>query len=128
MDAAALDSMIQSASKYDSGYLYYLLGSQLQQDKIVPQSAGDEAELGKSFFEKWKVEFRKIICKKEGVYEQFIQGMVTKKDLPKLVAIAILTGTPVVGGILIPQVAAVYLALLVVQAGIGAYCAGFKEP
>lgn len=127
MDDAKLDSMIQDASKYDSGYLYYLLGSKLLEGKAQVQSAGDEADAGKQFFAKWNEELRKIICKKGGVYEQFVQGMITKKDIPKFVAIAILTGTPAVGGVLVPELIAVYLALLVVQAGIGAYCSGFTE-
>jgi hypothetical protein len=118
---------IESASKYDPEYLYFLLGNKIVDGKILPQSAGDLAVAGKIFFAKWKIEFQRIICKKDGVANQFEKGMIAKKDVPKLAAIAILTGTPVVGGVILGEVIAAYLALLIVQAGLRAYCSGFDE-
>ena len=127
MNDADLDRMMQDASKHDTEFLYYLLGSQVIGKEFQPQNAGDAAEAGKGFFKRWHEEFQQVICKKGGVYEQFVKGMVTKKDLPKFVAIAILTGNPSIGGVLVTELIAIYLGLLVFQTGIAAYCAGYKE-
>ncbi len=127
MNESQIEQLVQSSSAQPPEYLYYLLGGQVLGEQFQAQSAGDVADIGKTFFQKWKDEIRKAVCGKDGVYEQFVKGVVTKKDVPKLVAIAILTGSPVVGGVVVTQVAAVYLALLVVQTGIGAYCAGYKD-
>ena len=127
MKDAELDRVLEQASKYEPEYLYYLLGSQLLGAGFQAQSAGEAAEVGKDFLTRWREEFRKLVCKKGGVYDQFVRGVVTRNDVPKLVAIAILTGAPKLGGIVISELMAAYLGLLVVQSGIAAYCAGYKE-
>jgi hypothetical protein len=127
MDEPKLDQMLRAASNHAPEYLYYLLGSQLLGGNFQVQSAGDVAERGKSFFQKWREEFRKLICSKGGVYEQFVKGTITAKDLPKLVAVAILAGSATIGGVVISELIAVYLSVLVVQAGIAAFCDGYNE-
>ncbi len=125
-DPKELDKLIEESSSYDQDYLYFLLGS-VTGRKFQPQSDKEAQDVGKGFFEKFKEQFRVTICSKGGPYEQFVKGMVTKKDLPKFIAIAILGGASALGGVLITNLIAVYLALLVVQTGLATYCDGFDK-
>jgi hypothetical protein len=118
-----LDEALERASEYDAGYLFYLLGSSVEPG-FQTQGAGRAQERGKSFFDRFSSELRRAVCGKDGPYQQLIKGIATKKDVPKIVAIAILTGAPTLGGIAVTTVIAAYLALLIVQSGLAAYCAG----
>lgn len=121
-----LNEALERASKHDAGYLFYLLGSSVEPG-FQTQGAGRVQEAGKSFFERFSSELRRAVCSKDGPYEQFIKGIATKKDLPKLVAIAILSGASTLGGVAVTTVIAAYLALLIVQSGLVAYCAGGQD-
>jgi hypothetical protein len=121
-----LDEALERVSKYDAGYLFYLLGSSVEPE-FQTQGAGRVQGAGKSFFERFRSELRRAVCGKNGPYEQLIKGIATKKDLPKLVAIAILSGVPTLGGVAVTTVIAAYLALLIIQSGLAAYCAGGQD-
>jgi hypothetical protein len=126
VDEEKLQKTIASASKHDEAYLFYLLGSAVTPN-YQTQSAGQVQVAGKSFFEKLRSELRKEVCGKNGPYQALSKGLVAKKDLPKLVAIAILTGVPTLGGITVTYGVAAYLALLILKAGLGAYCSEEKH-
>jgi hypothetical protein len=127
IDEAKLDKAISDASKHDDEYLYYLLGSFVVGPGYQTQSAGKVQESGKSFFEKFKSSMRAEVCGPNGPYKALEKGLLAKKDLPKWVAIAILTGVPTLGGITVTYAIAAYTALLITKAGLGAYCAGEKH-
>jgi hypothetical protein len=121
-----LDEALERASKYDTKYIFYLLGSSVEPG-FQTQGAGRAQEAGEGFFERFSSEFRRVVCGKGGPYEQFVKGLVTKKDLPKLVAIAILSGVSTLGGVAITTVIAAYLALLILQSGLATYCTGGQD-
>jgi hypothetical protein len=127
IDEEKLAETIASAGRHDEAYLFYLVGSLVTPD-YQTQSAGKIQDAGKSFFDKFRSELRKEICGRTGPYQALSKGLVAKKDLPKLVAIAILTGVPTLGGITVTYGIAAYLALIIVKAGVGAYCGGDKPP
>lgn len=116
-----VDAAIERASKYDNEYIFYLLGSSID-PSYQTQAAGKAREAGKNFFDRFKSELHLTVCGKDGPYEQFIKGIATKRDLPKLVAVAILSGAPTLGGVAVTTIIGAYLALLIVQSGIAAYC------
>ena len=116
-----LQTLIDTANQHDEDYLYYLLGSSVTPG-FQTQAAGKVQKAGKNFFDNFKTEIRGIICGKNGPYESLKGGIVTKKDVPKLVAIAIMTGVPTLGAVTVTYAIATYLALLIVNAGLGAYC------
>jgi len=123
MNNAELDVAIAEASKHDNDYLFYLLGSNVVPG-VQPQSGRQAQKAGKDFFERFQDELRKSVCKKDGPYEQLIKGLAQKKDLPKLVALAILSGAPALGGVAVTTVLAAYIGLLIVNSGLAAYCEG----
>lgn len=123
MKNAELDAVIAEGSKHDDEYLFYLLGSNVVTG-FQPQSGKQTKQAGKNFFERFQDELRKSVCKKDGPYEQLIKGLAQKKDLPKLVALAILSGMPTLGGVAVTTVIAAYLGLLIVNGGLAAYCGG----
>src|SRR5882724_6864636 len=109
-----LDQVLKSAAQHPPEYLYYLLGGEISGSAANPQSAGDLAEKGRQFFAQWHAEFQKVICGRGGIYDQFVKGMVSKKDLPKAMAVAIMTGAGAVGGRALTDVGGAYLALILV--------------
>jgi hypothetical protein len=125
IDEEKLEKTIARASGYEEAYLFYLVGSLVTPD-YQTQSAGKVQDVGKSFFERFGSELRREICGKSGPYQALSKGLVAEKDLPKLAAIAILTGIPTLGGMTVTYGIAAYLSLIIVKAGLGAYCAGEK--
>jgi hypothetical protein len=123
MDNAELDAVLAEASKHDADYLYYLLGTNVESG-FSPQSGKRAKEAGRTFFERFQNELRHSVCKKDGPYEQLIKGLASKKDLPKLVALAILSGASTLGGVAVTTVMAAYMALLIINSGLAAYCDG----
>ena len=98
MENADLDAVLADASQHDSEYLYYLLGTNVE-SSFSPQSGKHAKEAGQSFYERFQGQLRNSVCKKGGPYEQLIKGVAQKKDLPKLVALAILSGGSTLGGV-----------------------------
>ncbi len=123
IDEESLDEAIARVSGSDPDQIFQLLGIQVQ-DGFQPQSGKRGKEAGKSFFERFQAELRRAVCKKDGPCDQLTKGLVEKKDLPKLVAIAVLTGVPTLGGVTVTTIVAAYLGLLIVHSGLAAYCAG----
>jgi hypothetical protein len=123
VDHSELDAAISDASGYDTDYLYYLVGSSISGPGYVPQSAGEAAQAGKSFLERFQTELQGVVCGKDGPYEMLVQGIVTQKNLPAKIAVAVMTGVPVLGGVAVTYLLAAYIALVLVRAGLGAYCA-----
>jgi len=126
-DIQDVDELIANVSHHDDEFLYYLLGSATTGELVQPQSAGQASATGKQFFEKFKKQLKKVICSKDGPYEQFVKGMAKEKDLPKLVVIAILAGAPAISGIVVTNIIAVYVAMLLVRSGLAAYCEGYTD-
>lgn len=123
MNNPELDVAIAEASKHDNSYLFYLLGSNVALG-VQTQSGKQAQKAGKDFFERFQNELRKSVCKKDGPYEQLIKGLAQTKDLPKLVALAILSGVPTLGGVAVTTVIAAYVGLIIVNSGLAAYCEG----
>jgi hypothetical protein len=123
VNESELDAAISDASSYDTDYLYYLVGSSIAGPGYVPQSAGEAAAAGKSFLERFKTELQGVVCGKGGPYEMLVKGIATEKNLPTKIAVAVMTGVPVLGGVAVTYVLAAYIGLILVRAGLGAYCA-----
>jgi hypothetical protein len=77
---------------------------------------------GKKLLIEFGAQFHDIICEKNGLYERFRSGLLSQANLPITVATAILTGISAISAVTLWYPLAVYIALLIIEAGLGVYC------
>ncbi len=90
---------------------------QLGQTDIVRES---NVKPGKRLWDKFKRKLKKVICGKNGPYEQFENGLIGQAALPSTIASAILTAGFSVATFWYPLV--VYIAILLIKTGLKTYC------
>ena len=121
IDDQDMDKRLHSAFKYEPEYLFYLLGS-IGSGSTQPQSAGEATQLGKDFFARFQKQLKKAICSKGGPYDNFLRGLTAQKDLPKLMVLSILGSSPEIAAMAAAKMISIYLALIILKSGVGAYC------
>ncbi|MFQ5962382.1 MAG: hypothetical protein ACE5MG_13405 [Candidatus Methylomirabilales bacterium] len=75
---------------------------------------------GRRLLAKFREKFKEVICGKDGPYQQFNNGLVGQAQLPATIVAAVLASGFSMAAIGIPL--AVYLAVLLIRAGLKTYC------